>query len=362
MMVVVASAEDLKVGDRAPDFHLPGSDGLFHRLSDYRGKQAVAIAWFPKAFTGGCTKECISMRESGDLLRNYDVAYFTASCDTANLNRDFAESLSLDYPILSDTSTQTARHYGVVTDKRQVPFRWTFIIGKDGRIKDIIKRVSTSSHGADIATRLGELGVKRHNRLSAAEEQAGWKLLFDGSSLNGWKCNNGKPIATKVELGALVPFKSGGYIIMHEDQYDNFVLRCDVKMSSDKCNSGIFFRVSDPAQPVQRGFEAQVMGRHGNGRHDFGAIYDLATTSIGDFRYDDWNQVEIKCYESRISVRVNGEKVSEIDTNDYPIAGRRPDGTKHKFGVVKDLPYKGYLGFQDHGHKVWYRNVKLLEL
>ena len=51
--VAAARAADLKPGDLAPDFSLPGSDGKTYRLSDYRGKQAVVLAWFPKAFTGG---------------------------------------------------------------------------------------------------------------------------------------------------------------------------------------------------------------------------------------------------------------------------------------------------------------------
>ena len=52
-----APAVELKVGDTAPDFTLPGTDGKTHKLSDYRGKQAVVVAWFPKAFTQGCTIE-----------------------------------------------------------------------------------------------------------------------------------------------------------------------------------------------------------------------------------------------------------------------------------------------------------------
>ncbi len=51
--VTCAAAADLKAGDAAPDFSLPGSDGKTHKLSDYKGKQAVVVAWFPKAFTGG---------------------------------------------------------------------------------------------------------------------------------------------------------------------------------------------------------------------------------------------------------------------------------------------------------------------
>ena len=66
----------------------------------------------------------------------------------------------MDYPILSDPDKLTARAYGVVTDKRSVPFRWTFYIGKDGKILAIDKSVKTGSHGKDIAARLKELGVE----------------------------------------------------------------------------------------------------------------------------------------------------------------------------------------------------------
>ena len=86
-MFGVATAEELKVGDLAPDFNLPGSDGKTYRLSDYRGKQAVVLAWFPRAFTPGCTAECKLMAQHGPKLREFDVAYFTASVDTPEKNQ-----------------------------------------------------------------------------------------------------------------------------------------------------------------------------------------------------------------------------------------------------------------------------------
>jgi len=66
----------------------------------------------------------------------------------------------LDYAILSDPSKVTARAYGVVTDKRKLPFRWTFYIGKDGKILAVDKKVKAGSHGADIAAMLKKLGVE----------------------------------------------------------------------------------------------------------------------------------------------------------------------------------------------------------
>ena len=109
-----AAAAELKAGDKAPDFTLPGSDGKTYHLADFHGKQAVVLAWFPKAFTPGCTAECKSFRASGDALRKFEAAYFTASRDTAEKNRKFAESLAVDYPILSDPAGDVAGAYGVI--------------------------------------------------------------------------------------------------------------------------------------------------------------------------------------------------------------------------------------------------------
>src|SRR5215469_6419414 len=117
------SAAELKVGDKAPAFSMPGSDGKTYSLDQFKGKKAVVIAWFPKAFTGGCTAECKSFRENSDALKPLNVAYFTASIDSPEENRKFAESLGLDYPILSDPGTDVAKAYGVVHDTRKVAER-----------------------------------------------------------------------------------------------------------------------------------------------------------------------------------------------------------------------------------------------
>jgi thioredoxin-dependent peroxiredoxin len=153
------AATPLKVGDPAPNFELQGSDGKAHKLSDYKGKKAVVVAWFPKAFTGGCTAECKSLRASGNDIRKFDVAYFAASADDAETNKKFAESLQADYPILSDPTRETAKAYGVVTPERNVPLRWTYYIGKDGKILFIDDKVQTASHGNDVALKLKELGI-----------------------------------------------------------------------------------------------------------------------------------------------------------------------------------------------------------
>ena len=155
-------AADLpKVGDQAPAFEMQGSDGKTYTSQDFAGKQAVIIAWFPKAFTGGCTKECKSMKESGEQLKKFNVAYFTASTDPVDKNADFAKSLELDYPILCDPSGMNAKAFGVLAEGRNVAARVTFVIGTDGKLLAVIDSVKTETHGADLAALLEQLKVAK---------------------------------------------------------------------------------------------------------------------------------------------------------------------------------------------------------
>ena len=156
------SAVELKVGDMAPDFSLPGTDGKTHKLSDYRGKQAVVVAWFPRAFTQGCTIECKSLAENGDKIRRYNVAYYMASVDPIEGeqgNKAFAAAHNADFPLLSDPDKKTAEAYGVLNG-RPVASRWTFYIGKDGKILAIEKKVNPPTSAEDMAAKLGELKVE----------------------------------------------------------------------------------------------------------------------------------------------------------------------------------------------------------
>lgn len=153
------AAAELKVGDAAPAFKLEGSDGKTYSLDQFKGKQAVVLAWFPKAFTGGCTKECKSLRAATKELKPLNVAYFTASVDAPELNKKFAESLELDYPILSDPDQATAKAYGVMQTARPVAARWTFYIDKQGIIRAIDKKIRTEQAGPDVAAKVKELGL-----------------------------------------------------------------------------------------------------------------------------------------------------------------------------------------------------------
>jgi len=156
-----AVAEELKVGDKAPDFELQASDGKTYKLSSFAGKQAVVLAWFPKAFTQGCTIECKSLAEHGADIKKYDATYFMVSVDPLEGekgNKAFAESQKADFPLLSDPTKKTAEAYGVLNEKG-FSSRWTFYIGKDGRIAYIDKAVKPATSAEDMAAKLGELKV-----------------------------------------------------------------------------------------------------------------------------------------------------------------------------------------------------------
>jgi peroxiredoxin Q/BCP len=154
-------APELKVGDPAPDFSLQASDGKTYKLSDFKGKQAVVLAWFPKAFTQGCTIECKSLAEHGDMIKKYNVKYFMASVDPIEGeqgNKAFAAAHKADFPLLSDPDKKTAEAYGVLNPKGMAN-RWTFYIGKDGKVLAVDKTVKPATSAEDMAAKLGELKV-----------------------------------------------------------------------------------------------------------------------------------------------------------------------------------------------------------
>lgn len=151
---------ELKVGDMAPDFSLQATDGKTYKVSDFRGKQAVVIAWFPKAYTQGCTIECKSLAANGPKIREFDVAYFMASVDPLEDNKGFAAQEKADFPLLSDPTKAAATAYGVL-NARGMSNRWTFYIAKDGRIAAIEKKVNPATSAEDMIAKLAELKVAR---------------------------------------------------------------------------------------------------------------------------------------------------------------------------------------------------------
>src|SRR5688572_26452962 len=114
------------------------------------------------------------------------------------------------------------------------------------------------------------------NELSPQEKADGWKLLFDGRTLDGWKAA-GKPEGWAVEEGAILCTVMGGSYLYTPEQYGDFTLSIDFKIAP-RTNSGVFFRWSDLKNPVHTGIEMAIddsSSRASLGKHDTGAIYDL---------------------------------------------------------------------------------------
>jgi peroxiredoxin Q/BCP len=164
LLVPPASAVDLEVGAKAPEFSLAGSDGREHSLAEHVGKRGVVLAWFPKAFTPGCTQEMQTLREAADAIAAYDAAVYLVSLDTPEKNREFAEAHGAKQIVLADPTGETAKAYGVVGTAGLYANRWTFYVDRAGTIVDVDKHVSTSTAGQDIARKLGELGFPKRQQ------------------------------------------------------------------------------------------------------------------------------------------------------------------------------------------------------
>jgi hypothetical protein len=206
------------------------------------------------------------------------------------------------------------------------------------------------------------------NALSETEKHDGWLLLFDGSTLNGWTTSSQKPSAREVEDHAINPHRCGGYMMIHEKPWGDFVLSLDFKISKG-CNSGIFIRTF-PLTPRTgkdvgfNGLEVAIDDTTTAGMHDTGAIYDLVPPTTNAMKpVGQWNHIVITCDKNLISIELNGTPVTKMDLDEWTAKNRRPDGTDHKFDVVyKDHPRSGYVGLQDHGGECWYKNIKLKPL
>jgi Domain of Unknown Function (DUF1080) len=208
----------------------------------------------------------------------------------------------------------------------------------------------------------------RDDGLSPAEKKDGWILLFDGKTLDGWMTSSSKPSKVPVEDGCINPHGCGGYMMIHEKTWSDFVLSLDFKISKG-CNSGVFIR-TDPLTPRPgkdvgfNGIEVAIDDTTAAGFHDTGAIYDLVKPSRNTMKpAGEWNHMVVTCDGPRIAVDLNGEEVTRMNLDEWTAPNRRPDGSAHKFDVAyKDHPRSGYIGLQDHGSACWFKNIKIKPL
>ena len=189
--------------------------------------------------------------------------------------------------------------------------------------------------------------------------------LFDGKTTTGWKLNTGGDLPkANVQEDGLNPHGSGGYIIMYEKPFRDFVFDFDYKISKG-CNSGVFLRVGDPKDPVMTGLEIAIDDTTGTDMHDPGAFYDLVKPKTNAQKpAGEWNHMTITAKGPKIAINLNGKEVSVMDLSKFSEVGKRPDGSNHKFEKVRiaDFDRTGFLGFQDHGQDCWYKNVKIKTL
>ncbi len=207
------------------------------------------------------------------------------------------------------------------------------------------------------------------NQLTDQEKKDGWMLLFNGKDYNGWQCNNGKQVASDVVDGLHAALQVGR---VHRDPRKNSSATSSSSATSRCPNAAT--RASSFASRIRRTRSIRASRfkfprGEGTSCHDFGAIYDLVPLKKNATKGPGvWNSVEIKCQGPIVSVKLNGELVCEMDADEFDEPGERAIDGDHKYKLdgekraVKDFARKGYLGFQDHGHPVWYKNVKLLPL
>jgi len=215
------------------------------------------------------------------------------------------------------------------------------------------------------------------NALSEKEKTEGWKLLFDGKTTAGWRNYNSDKtgLAWKAADGILYldtskkPGESSGGDIITNDEFENFEFSLDWKI--EPCgNSGIIFNVvEDPKYKYTflTGPEMQVLDNacHPDGKidkHRAGNLYDLIEgKTVSVHPAGQWNQARIISNKGHLELWLNDSKQAETEmfTPEWE--------AMIKASKFKDMPdfgkaRKGHIALQDHGHQVWFKNIKIREL
>lgn len=204
-------------------------------------------------------------------------------------------------------------------------------------------------------------------RSAPQPDKDGFLTLFNGRDLSGWQ-----PAVNWAVEDGVIALKNRTDRQEHNDnylwterQYGDFVLDLEFKVAQGT-NSGVFLHTSNPKDPVQSGIEIQVASSAPGrplGKGSIGGIYDLVAPTANPLKPDDWNRYAITCQGSKISVVLNGKPVSEANLDQWTEARKSPDGTANKFDKpLREFARTGYLGLQDHGTPVWYRNIRIKPL
>jgi peroxiredoxin Q/BCP len=145
------AAPILKIGDDAPTFTLPDSQGNQVNLSDYKGKWLV-LYFYPKDDTPGCTTEACHFRDDFKFLESLGAKVVGVSIDDSFSHKKFAEKYNLPFPLLSDSSGEVASRYGALNNFLVIKLakRYTYLINPQGKIAKIYLSIDTSKHSQEI--------------------------------------------------------------------------------------------------------------------------------------------------------------------------------------------------------------------
>jgi len=171
-----------------------------------------------------------------------------------------------------------------------------------------------------------------------------------------------EPGSWEVVNGVLT--REGGGYIWSKEKYGNFILDLEFKLA-ENTNSGVFLRCGDLNNYVQSSIEVQIHETTDGTKHGAnGAIYDCLSPSKNTLKpTGEWNRYTITCKDSLINVVLNNEQIIHMITDNWTDPHLNPDGTKNKFAnAIKDMPRVGFIGFQDHGQPIWFRNIKIKRL
>ena len=157
-------ASPIPAGRKAPSFDLESSTGRRIALADFAGKQSVVLYFYPKADTPGCTKQACGFRDAAALYEKANVAVLGISPDPPAKVKKFADKFKLNFPLLADADHAIAEQYGVWGEKKFMGrkymgvLRTTFVIGPDGKVRQVFQNVKPEGHEQQVLDWLRDNG------------------------------------------------------------------------------------------------------------------------------------------------------------------------------------------------------------
>lgn len=151
------------VGEKAPDFNLPGTGDKTYTLDDYIGKQHIVLYFYPKDDTPGCTKEACSFRDMNETFQQSGATILGVSGDDVASKEAFAEKYGLPFPLLADEDFEVSNRYGVYKERERDGNKFmgiertTFLIDKEGVLRKVYPNVDVEGHSDQVLEDIADL-------------------------------------------------------------------------------------------------------------------------------------------------------------------------------------------------------------